>query len=46
MSLFQSSGPHPGLSWLWEPAGTDGGLGREEVQTGEEEHLQKHLYVL
>lgn len=39
-SLFQSSGSHPGPGWLWEPAGSDGDLGRQEIQTGEEKQKQ------
>lgn len=31
LSSLQSSGPHSGSGRLWEPAGSDGGLGCEEI---------------
>lgn len=40
-SLVQSSGSHPGPGWLREPAGSDGDLGCEEIQTGEEKQQQR-----
>lgn len=40
---LQSSGSHPGPGWIWELAWPDGGVGRKEIQTGEEEEQRWSL---
>lgn len=37
--LSQPPGTHPCAGWVWESARSDGGLGREEIQAGEEAEL-------